>query len=141
MNITKTLDMRFIRYVNLFSKVTNVRTNHCFEYNNTIIFVVPRKFVSKALGLNNINLEKLNQMIGKRIRIIADPEGIEDLENFVSMITRPVKFKAIEIKDNEATINAGIQSKASLIGRDKVRLAEMEDILGQYFGIRKVRIK
>ena len=30
----KTLDMQFIRYANLFDKVTRIRTNHCFEYNN-----------------------------------------------------------------------------------------------------------
>ena len=54
--MVKVLDMQFIRYANLFSKITYISTNHCFEYNHTIIFVVPRKFVMKAIGLNNINL-------------------------------------------------------------------------------------
>ena len=52
----KTLDMQFIRYVNLFEKITNIRTNHCFEYNNAIVFAVPRIFVSKAIGKDNQNL-------------------------------------------------------------------------------------
>jgi len=137
----KVLDMKFIRYANLFNKVTHLRSNHCFEYNNTIVFAVPRKFVMKAIGKDNINLEKLNRMTGKRIKIVAIPDGREDVENFVSVIVRPVKFKAIEIKEDEAIISAGLQSKAALIGKKKCRLEEMENILGQYFGVKKVRIK
>ena len=56
-------------------------------------------------------------------------------------IIYPVKFKSIEIRDNETIINATSQSKASLIGRGKIRLLEMQGILEQYFGMRKLRIK
>jgi transcription antitermination factor NusA-like protein len=137
----KVLDMRFIRYVNLFNKITRIRTKHCFEYNNIIIFVIPRRFVINALGQNNINITKLSQLIGKKVRIIGGPNGKEDLRSFVSSIIRPVKFKSIEIKDEEVIINAGTPSKASLIGKDKLRLFEMENILEQYFGTKKLRIK
>jgi len=140
--MVKVLNMQFIRYANLFGKITRIRTNHCFEYNNTIIFAVPRRFVGKAIGEDNKNLKKLNQIIKKKIKIVPIPNGKEDVENFVSVIVSPVKFKAIEIKDDGgAVINASTQSKASLIGRNKVRLEEMQDILSQYFGVRKLRIK
>lgn len=137
----KVLDMQFIRYVNLFNKITRIRSNHCFEYNNTIVFAVPRKFVMQAIGKDNHNLEKLNRLTGKRIKIVAIPQGKEDMESFISVITKPVRFKGIEINGDEVSISAGMQSKAALIGRGKCRLDEMENILGQYFGIRKVRIK
>lgn len=137
----KVLDMQSIRYANLFFKITRIRTKHCFEYNNTIVFAVPRKFVVKAIGSESKNLEKLNRLIGKRIKIVAVPNSIEDIGNFVSVIVYPVKFKAIEVKDKEAIISANAQSKASLIGKRKSRLEQMENILGQYFGIKKVRIK
>jgi NusA-like KH domain protein len=139
--MVKVLDMQFIRYANLFGKITRITTNHCFEYNHTIIFVVPRKLVMKAIGPNNINLKNLSDVIGKRVKVIAEPMGPEDMNNFVAIITYPVKFKSIEVKDGEAVINANIQSKASLIGKERARLIEMENILGQYFGIRKVRVK
>jgi NusA-like KH domain protein len=139
--MVKVLDMRFIRYANLFNNVTNIRTKHCFEYNNTIIFVVPRSLVTKAMGENNRNIDRLGNIIGKKIKIVAIPQGKEDLEGFVSIITRPIRFKGIEVKENEVIINANTQSKASLIGKGKLRLEEMENILGQYFGIKKVRVK
>ena len=137
----KTLNMQFIRYANLFSRVTRISTNHCFEYNNAIVFAVPRKLVSRALGPDNKNLRQLNQVIGRKVKIVAIPHGREDITNFVSVITYPVRFKAIEIKEDDAIINASNQSKASLIGRNRVRLNEMTNVLGQYFGIKKVMIK
>jgi len=95
----------------------------------------------QAIGKDNHNLEKLNRLTGKRIKIVAIPQGKEDMESFISVITKPVRFKGIEINGDEVSISAGMQSKAALIGRGKCRLDEMENILGQYFGIRKVRIK
>jgi transcription antitermination factor NusA-like protein len=102
---------------------------------------VPRQFVVRAIGRENSNLEKLNKIIGKKIKIVAIPQGKEDIENFVSTLTRPIKFRAIEIKGDEVIISAGMQSKASLIGKNKSRLNEMENILEQYFGIKKVLVK
>jgi transcription antitermination factor NusA-like protein len=106
-----------------------------------IVFVVPRAFISKAIGKDNANLKTLSEITKKKIKIVPEPQGIEDIENFVSVIVSPIKFKSIELKEGEAIINSLPQSKASLIGRNKARLEEMENILGQYFGIRKVRIK
>lgn len=138
---TKVLDMKFIRYANLFYNVTRIRTNHCFEYNHTIVFVVPKYLVMKSIGENNRNLEKLSGIIGKKIKIVAIPNGINDIKNFVSVIIKPVRFNSIEILGDEAIINAGSQSKASLIGRDRARLNEMQNILEQYFGVKKLRVK
>lgn len=137
----KVLDMKFIRYANLFNGITRIRSNHCFEYNNTVIFSVPKELVMKAIGAGNKNLEKLSNIIGKKIKIVAIPRGVRDIESFVATIIRPIRFKAIEIKDSEVIINAVAQNKASLIGKNKSRLLEMENILGQYFGFKKVRVR
>tara|TARA_Y100000310_G_scaffold40188_1_gene37697 strand:- start:355 stop:678 length:324 start_codon:yes stop_codon:yes gene_type:complete len=106
-----------------------------------IVFAVPRKFVGMAIGPDNSNLKRLSEILKKKIKIVAIPNGREDIENFVSVIVSPVKFKAIEIKDNQAIISAAIQNRASLIGRNKVRLNEMQNVLEQYFGIRKLLIR
>jgi len=139
--MVKILNMQFMRYANMFSRVTRIRTNHCFEYNNAIVFAVPRVLVSRALGPDNKNLRQLNHVLGKKVKIVAIPNGREDIENFVSVITYPIRFKGIEIKENNAIINAGHQNKAILIGRNKCRLNEMQNVLNQYFGVKKVIVK
>ena len=133
--------MQFIRYANIFYKITGIRCNHCFSYNNTVLFAVPRLFIMRAIGRDNVNLERLSQIIRKKIKIVAIPRGKEDIENFVSIIVRPARFKAIKVNGEEVIINADLQNRASLIGRNKNRLNEMENILKQYFGVKKVLIR
>ena len=138
--MARTLDMRFIRYLNLFEKITKIRIQHCFLYNLGIVFAVPQEKMAKALGEAGKNVKKLSEILEKKVKVISIPNGVKDIEKFVLAIIYPIRFKAIEVKDNCVVINAGMQSKAALIGRNKARLNEMKNILNEYFGIRELRI-
>lgn len=131
--MVNTLDMQDIRYLNLFSKITNVQTKFCFKYNETIMFCVPKRLVSKALGENAGNLRKMSEILRKKIKVIPIPNGVEDAQEFVKAIVSPVTFKELEVKDDEIVLTAGSQSKAALIGRNKRRLLEMQNILKNFF--------
>ena len=138
----RTLDMQFIRYMNLFSKISKIPAKHCFSYNNNLIFVVPRKNVRRAIGPESSNLRKISGILKKRIRIVAEPKGknLADIELFVKTIIDPVEYTSFELQNNEVTITAGREGKARLIGRGRVRQKELQDILDQYFGIKKLNI-
>lgn len=126
------LDIRFIRYLNLFERETRVRTNNCFEYNNAIIFAVPPQLVSRAIGENGRNVKRISEILGKKIKVISLPyRGIAD---FIIRVIEPVTFKNLEIQGDEIVINAGRQSKAALIGRNRARLDELNNIAKEYFG-------
>jgi len=60
-----TIDMQGMRYLNLFSNITKVNTRHFFKYNETIMFCVPRPFLSKALGKNGSNLKRIGEILKK----------------------------------------------------------------------------
>jgi len=100
-----------------------------------LMFCVPKSKISQALGKNGENLRKISEIVKKRIRILAQPRGIEDAENFIKAIISPVTFNSIEITQNEIIVNAGQQSKAALLGRNKRRLAEMQSIIKDFFGM------
>ena len=131
--MVKTIDMQLMRYINLFTKISHVLSKHCFIYNSTIMFVVPKKDVSKAIGQNNINLKKVSAIINRKIKVVGAPQSLADAEKFISTIIYPLEIKSIEIKDNWLIINAGQQNKAMLIGRNKRRLDEMKKIIKEYF--------
>lgn len=125
----------------MFERVTRISPKHCFEYNNMLVFIVPHKFVMMAIGRNNSNLEELSRIFSKRIRVLAEPRDEKDMQNFILTLISPVKFDKLELKDGELTITSGgMESKAMLIGRNKVRLEELKDILKQNFGVKDVRI-
>jgi NusA-like KH domain protein len=143
----KKLNMQVMRYMNLLARVTRVNAKHCFLYNNTIVYVVSGQFVQYAIGRNNENLKKLSEIIGKRIRVLAEPKGEGDLNQFVGVLVAPAKFEKIEIVDNQenrerevVVYTDGRESKAMMIGRGRQREIELKDILGQYFGVKNLRI-
>lgn len=128
------INMQMMRYINLLDRESRVRTKKCFFYNNIIFFAVPKELVSQAIGPNAIYVRKIEENLEKRVKIIKEPDGFNDLQRFIIDIVSPIKFKSIEIKGGEAIITAGNnQNKASLIGRNKRRLEELQQILQDMF--------
>lgn len=123
--------MRFIRYLNLFEKITRVTTKNCFEYNNAIVFAVHPSLISRAIGEQGNNVKEMSEILGKKIKVISLP--FRGIENFIADIVSPIKFKSIEVSGSEIIINAGKQSKAALIGRNRVRLEELNNVAKEYF--------
>ena len=134
-----TFDMQDLRYLNLFAQITRVNTRYFFEYNNMLVFCVPKNLVKKALGQNAENLKKMSGIVGKRIRVVAQPDGIENAKEFIERIVSPLTFNNLEITADEIIMIAGRMNKALLIGREKKRLNEMKNIV-KYFFKREFRI-
>ena len=131
------LDLKSIQCINIFSKITGVRTKDCFNYNNGIVFVVMPSLLPRALGEKGENVKRLGYMLRSRVKIMP----ASNIDNFVRMLVMPVRFKRLLVEeDGTITIIAGQQSKASLIGRDKVRVNELEKILKQYYNIKALKI-
>lgn len=128
------IDMQTMRYLNLLQQVAHVRTSVCFSYNNMIVFVVPGNMVRKAIGEQGNHIKRMQDQLGKRIRVIQQPDGLEDLEPFIRNIIKPVDFKEVTIQDNEIVITAGSQHKAALIGRNRRRWEELNQVLKNMFG-------
>lgn len=128
------IDMRYMRYLNLFGKITRVNTRFCFEYNQFIVFCVPKQLISKAVGIGGKNIKQMSAILNKKIKVVPSPTGIQDAENFIKAIVNPVTFKDLKISDDGIILTAGTQSKAALIGRNKRRFLEMQEIVKNYFG-------
>jgi len=127
--------MKLMRYINLLDRVSRVKTRKCFVYNNVILFAVPRVMISQAIGPGAYNVKRIQDQLGKRVRIISEPQGIADAPSFVSEVVSPVRFKSLDIKDGVFILNAGSASKAALIGRNKKRLEELQEIVKNNFGL------
>ena len=133
--MVNTINMQDMRHLNLFAKVTRINTRFSFPYNGAIVFCVPRPMIFRAVGRGAGNIKKLNEILGKKIKIIASPRGIEDAKTFIEDVVKPVAFNGLEINDKEIVIDAGgMQNKAMLLGRNKARLLELQNIVKGFFG-------
>jgi transcription antitermination factor NusA-like protein len=104
------------------------------SYNDTIIFCVPRDLVMRAVGENGRNAKRISEILQKKVKIIPSPRGLGDIRFFLENIVKPVMFKDLQIAGREVIMTAGSQNKASLIGRNKRRLLELQKIVKDYFG-------
>jgi transcription antitermination factor NusA-like protein len=130
------LDMQTIRYLNLLDKITHVKTSKCYTYNNTIVFAVPRRFVAQAIGEGAVNIKRIQEQMGKRVRIIGESQGTEDMHRFISDLVSPTTFKGIAVQENTLTITSGtMQQKALLLGRNKTRFEELELVVKDTYGL------
>lgn len=132
--MANTIDMKDMRYLNLFEKITRIKTIHVFEYNETIFFCVPKELLSRALGKDASNLRRMSEIIRRKIKIVPIPMGVHHARDFFRVIVDPITFKDFTITNNEIIVIAPKQSKASLIGRNKRRLEEMKKIMKSFFG-------
>lgn len=128
------ISMQTMRYINLFSRITGVKTRSCFFYNNFVIYVVPGRMMKKALGERAINVKKIQEVLGKRIKIVREAAGVSEAERFVGDIVSPLEFKDLKIKDGKFVLTAGMLGKAALIGRHRQRETELSLITSNIFG-------
>jgi NusA-like KH domain protein len=137
-----TINMKEMRHLNLFSKITRISTINCFSYNDQIIFAVPKSKVSVAIGKDAVNVRRLRGILRKKIRVIEMParEDVEGIGKFIKAIVSPVEFTKVDVNNNSVVITAGRQSKALLIGRKRVREKELSDILKDAFRISEFKI-
>jgi len=126
------LEMKDIRYINLFSTITRINTRYCFLYNDAIIFAVPKQLISKAIGEDGRNVKEINRITRKKIKIIPTPLGIHHAKDFIKAVVSPITFNDMQITDNEIILTGG-QNKASLLGRNKRRFMELQVIVKDFF--------
>lgn len=83
----------------------------------------------------------LSEQLGKRIRIIRDAnDDINSVGKFVGDVVSPAGFEGFELKEGTYVIIAGSRERAAtLIGRNKARLMELNSIMESYFG-KEVRV-
>jgi len=136
-----TIDMQSMRHINLFNKVCGVQTKYCFTYNNSLIFAVPTQKVSFAIGPNAKNVKLLSSKVGHKIKVIglAENRTKDSISKFVTKLVEPVVITKLDVKDDEVVISGGRQTRASLIGRNRIREKELLNILKGLFGIKNIR--
>ncbi len=142
--------MQFMRYINLFERISQIATNDCFVYNNTIYFAVKPAFMSKAVGKNGANVREISETLRKRVRVISMPaiekfdagsleEKNKILKNFILEVVSPIDFTTLDYTDNIVSISGSREQKAMMIGRDRSKQIELQEVLSRTFGVKELK--
>ncbi|MEM2932863.1 MAG: hypothetical protein QW622_01470 [Candidatus Pacearchaeota archaeon] len=140
MQISK-IDAAKIRYLIAFEKYTRIKTIECFEFNESLVFVINPSLLKIALAKRK-RLQELSKFLNKKVKVLAIPlqKNEENITKFIDSLISPNKIKNVQLKDNTLIINAGL-SKALLIGKERKNIVLLKEIFKKYFDIEKIEIK
>ena len=146
----KEIDMQLMRYINLFERISRVSTLNCFVYNNTIYFAVPKSLVRQAIGRGGENIKMLSETLRRKIRVVSliksEGANLEEsakakvIGEFVKEVVAPVELSSFEFQDGVFSVSGTRESKAILIGRNRVKEQELSEVLQRTFGIKEFKV-
>lgn len=117
-----------------FDKITHIMPSDYLSTDNSMIFLVPRESLGRAIGKGGSNIEKLKHVFRKRVIIVGDSD---DAEGFVRSFFNNIKIYDIEIRDvmGEKAMLLTIDEKdrGIAIGRDGERIKAAKSFLKKKF--------
>ena len=133
------LDLKEIQQINLFENITGSKVKNCYLEEDKMVFIVEENNVKRALGVNNSNIKKLQNLFKKKIKIIGFSS---DLVKFINNLLYPIKPENIENKDDIVYITAKDNFiKGKIYGRGKENLKKIKETVSKYFKIKDIIIQ
>ncbi|MFH1072066.1 MAG: hypothetical protein V1743_01405, partial [Nanoarchaeota archaeon] len=92
-----------------------------------------------ALGRNKFNVERLEQILNKKIKIV---EFNADMVQFIVNLMAPLRVKDIREEDGLVTVvGPDTKTKGLMIGSRAQNLREYENVVRKYFdGLKEIRV-
>lgn len=135
-----------VRYTNeliglmgVFSRISGVDVKDCFEYDETVYFVVNPGNMGKALGKGGSTIRRAQEAIKKKVKVV---EFNIDVIAFVKNLLYPRIIDGVQL-DGEMLVIKSMNrpTKGMLIGRNAKNLNMVRDVVQRYFPIKDVRVE
>ena len=133
------LDQEILGLSNLFERETRARVMDCFRDGDAIFFIVAAGQIGKAIGKGGVNIKKLQNSTGKKIRII---EYQDKVESFVKNVIYPVNVQEIVLEGNTLFIrDSSKKTKSLLIGRNGINLQRIKRAVQRFYTVDEVKVE
>lgn len=126
------LDQETFGLSSLMERITGTWVKDCFKDDEGVIyFIVAPGFLGKAVGKKGTNAKRVQQELGRRIRII---EFADDPVSFVRNIIHPLTADEITEEENNVLIkDASKKTRSLLIGRGGKNLQLINRAVKRFF--------
>jgi N utilization substance protein A len=134
------LDADMLGLSSIVERISHVQVKDCFkdEEGETIYFVVGPGEIGKAIGKNGENIRRIQQELGKKVRMVG---FAEEVEQFIRNFIHPLNVKEIvpvgsilEIRDDNR------KTKSLLIGRDGRNIKLLNRAVKRFFNVDEVKV-
>ncbi len=125
------LDQEAFGLSSLMEKIARVRVKDCFKDEEIIYFVVAPGELGKAIGKGAVNIKRVQEELGKRIKVV---EYNDDMVTFIKNIIYPAKVEEIVEENNVIFIkDSSKKTKSLLIGRGGKNLKLINRAVKRFF--------
>ena len=134
------LDVDVLGLSSLLEKIAGVRVKDCFkdESNETVFYVVETGDLGKAVGKGGVNIHKVQDSLGKRVKVIEYRDNVID---FVRNVIYPLQVQEVSMERDMIIIkDSSIKTKSLLIGREGKNLKVLDRAVKRFFKIEGVKI-
>lgn len=125
------LDQDAFALSSIMERITGAQVKDCFKDEDTIYFVVGIGELGRAIGKGGVNIRRVQNELGKRIKIIEYREKAVD---FVKNVIYPANVEDI-IEENDGIVikDRSKKTKSILIGRGGKNLKMINRAVSRFF--------
>ncbi len=127
------LDQEAVGLATVFEKITQARVKDCFREEDTVYFVVGTGELGKAIGKAGSTIKRVQEALGKRIKIIEYHDSIPD---FIRSIIYPLTIQEVQVQGDVAMLrDSSTKAKSLLIGRGGRNLHVINRAVQRFFNV------
>lgn len=131
-------DVDMLKNISFFEDATHARVKDAFYFKEILTFIVFEGDMFQALGKNLTNLHKVENALGKRVKIV---EYNTELIKFLTNLLYPYKVEEIKQEGKIITItDSDTKTKGLIIGAKAQNLRAYEGIVKKYFDIEEIKV-
>lgn len=133
----ETYDLRSIGRITTFEKITRTHVKKLLvDGKGQLVFIVAEGEAGKAIGKSGMHVRKLQRLMKHPVRVV---EFHHDPKVFIKNYLAPVQPDMITLKEDLMTLtSASTKTKGMLIGREKQKLQEVNDVMMKLFKVKVV---
>jgi N utilization substance protein A len=135
------LSAESIRYLTLFESLTGASVKDCIIQDDKVIFVVKKGDMGIAIGRGGINVERMREIIGKKIEVI---EHSDDPAEFITNIFKPIRVNVRIIERGGrkiAQVSVNPQYKGLVIGKGGKNINKAKELAKRHHDIDDIIIR
>jgi N utilization substance protein A len=128
-----------INYINLMERVTKAKVKDCYmDRKGILVFIINYGDAGRAIGKAGVNIKKVSALLKKTIKVIEfNPKP----EIFVENLIKPFNGKVYKGENGTIFVEIkGTADKASLLGKNKKNLANLNQVMKKYFKDTEIKV-
>ena len=135
------LSMEDIQLLNMLEKTTGARATDVVLSESSVIFVVEKGNLGKAIGKGGSNIHKVSAMLGKPVDIVEMADNVKD---FITNALVPAVIKSMDEDSSTGkdivTVNVDPKTKGLAIGKNGEKIKRTRLLAKRYFSVDEVRV-